>query len=309
VITRRTGIFPVMKAIAYDCLNCGQALGPFSDPTGSGISAGMSMPKPAMCPNCSNQTNFKINVQRTEYGNYQKITLQESPGTVPAGRVPRYKDVILTDDLVDIARPGEEVIITGLYTHSTVGLSKDKNGFPVFNTIIEANSVEKHNVAANLGLSEEDKRQVMELSQDPQIRERIIKSIAPSIYGHRHIKTAVALSLFGGCAKDGGGTHRVRGDINVLLLGDPGTAKSQILKYAEKIAPRAVFTAGKGASAVGLTAGVHRDPVTKEWTLEGGALVLADQGVCLIDEFDKMNDQDRTSIHESMEQQTSEFYI
>jgi len=99
------------------------------------------------------------------------------------------------------------------------------------------------------------------------------------------------LSLFGGCSKDGGGTHRVRGDINILLLGDPGTAKSQILKYSEKIAPRAVYTAGKGASAVGLTAGVHKDPITKEWTLEGGALVLADQGVCLIDEFDKMNDQ------------------
>lgn len=123
-----------------------------------------------------------------------------------------------------------------------------------------------------------------------QIGERIIRAIAPSIYGHRHVKTAVALSLFGGCHKENDG-HRVRGDINILLLGDPGTAKSQILKYAEKTAPRAVYTTGKGASAVGLTAGVHKDPLTKEWTLEGGALVLADQGVCLIDEFDKMNEQ------------------
>jgi DNA replication licensing factor MCM2 len=130
--------------------------------------------------------------------------------------------------------------------------------------------------------------------------------MAPSIYGHRHVKTALALSLFGGCGQQFGsmGTHKIRGDINVLLLGDPGTAKSQILKYAEKTAPRSVYTTGKGASAVGLTAGVHRDPMTKEWTLEGGALVLADQGMCLIDEFDKMNEQDRTSIHEAMEQQT-----
>lgn len=110
--------------------------------------------------------------------------------------------------------------------------------------------------------------------------------------------------MFGGEAKDIGGKHRIRGDINVLLLGDPGTAKSQFLKYIEQVFHRCVYTTGKGASAVGLTAGVHKDPVSGEWTLEGGALVLADKGICLIDEFDKMNDQDRTSIHEAMEQQS-----
>jgi DNA replication licensing factor MCM2 len=112
------------------------------------------------------------------------------------------------------------------------------------------------------------------------------------------------MSLFGAVAKNVNDNHRIRGDINILLLGDPGTAKSQMLKYAEKTAPRAVYSTGKGASAVGLTASVHKDPITKEWTLEGGALVLADRGICLIDEFDKMNEQDRTSIHEAMEQQT-----
>lgn len=110
--------------------------------------------------------------------------------------------------------------------------------------------------------------------------------------------------MFGGQSKDIGGKHKIRGDINVLILGDPGTAKSQFLKYVEKAFHRVVYTTGKGASAVGLTAGVHKDPMTKEWTLEGGALVLADKGICLIDEFDKMNDQDRTSIHEAMEQQS-----
>ena len=134
--------------------------------------------------------------------------------------------------------------------------------------------------------------------------ERIVKSIAPSIYGHENIKTGIALALFGGVEKAPSHSHRLRGDINVLLLGDPGTAKSQFLKYVEKTASRAVYTTGKGASAVGLTAAVHKDPITREWTLEGGALVLADKGVCLIDEFDKMNDQDRVSIHEAMEQQS-----
>jgi DNA replication licensing factor MCM2 len=145
---------------------------------------------------------------------------------------------------------------------------------------------------------------IRNLAKDERIAKRIIKSIAPSIYGHDDIKTAIALSLFGGVPKDINRKHRIRGDINVLLLGDPGTAKSQFLKYVEKTAHRAVFTTGQGASAVGLTASVRKDPVTREWTLEGGALVLADKGVCLIDEFDKMNDADRTSIHEAMEQQS-----
>lgn len=142
------------------------------------------------------------------------------------------------------------------------------------------------------------------MGKDPRIGERIIKSIAPSIFGHDDIKTAIALAMFGGQEKNVEGKHRLRGDINVLLLGDPGTAKSRFLKYVEKTGQRAVYTTGKGASAVGLTAAVHKDPVTREWTLEGGALVLADRGICLIDEFDKMNDQDRVSIHEAMEQQS-----
>lgn len=153
-------------------------------------------------------------------------------------------------------------------------------------------------------MTDDDVSQIKAAAADETIGQRVIRSIAPSIYGHEDIKTAIALSMFGGVAKNPGEKHRVRGDINILALGDPGTAKSQFLKYVEKTAHRAVFTTGQGASAVGLTASVSRDPVTREWTLQGGALVLADQGVCLIDEFDKMNDQDRTSIHEAMEQQS-----
>lgn len=196
--------------------------------------------------------------------------------------------------------------MTGIYRNNFDASLNSKNGFPVFSTILEANYILKRSSSPSLSslLTEQEERAIRQLSRDPRITKRIIKSIAPSIFGHEDIKTALALSLFGGVPKNIGGKHNIRGDINVLMLGDPGTAKSQFLKYTEKTAMRAVYTTGQGASAVGLTASVRKDPVTREWTLEGGALVLADKGVCLIDEFDKMNDSDRTSIHEAMEQQT-----
>ena len=179
-----------------------------------------------------------------------------------------------------------------------------KHGFPVFMTRIEANCIKRQGDEDIVDLTDEDREKIQKLGKSPDIVQKIINSIAPSIYGHQFVKKALALAMFGGMSKDVGGKHRIRGDINVLLLGDPGTAKSQFLKYIEQVFHRCVYTTGKGASAVGLTAGVHKDPLSGEWTLEGGALVLADKGVCLIDEFDKMNDQDRTSIHEAMEQQS-----
>lgn len=218
------------------------------------------------------------------------------------GRVPRQKDVVIQADLVDCARPGDEVEITGIYSHRFDYAMNANHGFPIFATIIEANNVKRMGDIENMELTEEDKAEIRALSKIPKIGQIIINSIAPSIFGHKFVKTAISLAMFGGEAKDIAGKHRIRGDINILLLGDPGTAKSQFLKYIEKTFHRSVYTTGKGASAVGLTAGVHRDPITREWTLEGGALVLADKGVCLIDEFDKMNEQDRTSIHEAMEQ-------
>jgi DNA replication licensing factor MCM2 len=211
VVTRRTGVFPQLLSIAYDCVNCGVTLGPFKVVGGDA--------RPSSCPNC-NDKRFTINTHKTQYGNYQKLTLQETPGTVPAGRVPRYKDVILLGDLIDVARPGEEVEITGIYSH-TQQISRKSNGFPVFTTIIEANCVQKKQGGSSAMWTNEEKRKIKDLANDPQIGERIIRSIAPSIYGHRHVKTALALSLFGGCQKDGAGVgmHRVRGDVNVLLLG------------------------------------------------------------------------------------------
>jgi DNA replication licensing factor MCM2 len=298
VVTRRSGVFPQLKYVKFDCSKCHTTLGPFQQESNVEV-------KISYCQNCQSRGPFTLNSEKTVYRNYQKLTLQESPGTVPAGRLPRHREVILLWDLIDKAKPGEEVEVTGVYRNNYDAQLNNRNGFPVFATILEANNIIKsHDQLAGFRLTEEDEHQIRALSRDPQIVDKIIHSIAPSIYGHTDIKTAVALSLFGGVSKVAQGKHSIRGDINVLLLGDPGTAKSQVLKYVEKTAHRAVFATGQGASAVGLTASVRRDPLTSEWTLEGGALVLADRGTCLIDEFDKMNDQDRTSIHEAMEQQT-----
>lgn len=298
VVTRRTGVFPQLDRIMFDCEKCHAVLGPH-------YQTGDKEIKLNLCSSCNSKGPFTVNTKETVYRNYQKITLQESPGNVPAGRLPRSKDVLLLNDLVDCARPGEEVIVTGVFEHSFQASQNAKHGFPVYSTLIKANHIAKKGSAyAAARLTDEDRNEIRELARDPRIGERIIKSIAPSIYGHANIKRAIALSLFGGQEKHPSATHRLRGDINVLLLGDPGTAKSQFLKYVEGCAHRAVYTTGKGASAVGLTASVHKDPITREWTLEGGALVLADRGICLIDEFDKMNDQDRVSIHEAMEQQS-----
>ncbi|GMY26690.1 DNA replication licensing factor MCM2 [Fagus crenata] len=298
VVTRRSGVFPQLQQVKYDCNKCGAILGPFFQNSYSEVKVGS-------CPECQSKGPFTVNIEQTIYRNYQKLTLQESPGIVPAGRLPRYKEVILLNDLIDCARPGEEIEVTGIYTNNFDLSLNTKNGFPVFATVVEANYVtKKQDLFSAYKLTQEDKEEIEKLSKDPRIAERIVKSIAPSIYGHEDIKTALALAMFGGQEKNVKGKHRLRGDINVLLLGDPGTAKSQFLKYVEKTGQRAVYTTGKGASAVGLTAAVHKDPVTREWTLEGGALVLADKGICLIDEFDKMNDQDRVSIHEAMEQQS-----
>ncbi|KAF9012404.1 MCM2/3/5 family-domain-containing protein [Cyathus striatus] len=281
--------FPQLKYVKFDCRKCGAVLGPFYQDAAKEV-------KVSYCAHCESKGPFTVNSEQTIYRNYQKMTLQESPG---------HREVILLWDLIDSAKPGEEVEVTGIYRNNFDASLNSKNGFPVFSTIIEANHInKKEDVFAAFRLTEEDEKEMRNLAKDERIRKRIIKSIAPSIYGHEDIKTAIALSLFGGVTKDINHKHRIRGDINVLLLGDPGTAKSQFLKYVEKTAHRSVFATGQGASAVGLTASVRKDPVTREWTLEGGALVLADKGTCLIDEFDKMNDADRTSIHEAMEQQS-----
>lgn len=178
-------------------------------------------------------------MEQTLYKNYQRLTIQESPGKVAAGRLPRSKDVIVLGDLCDVSKPGDEIELTGIYSNSYDGSLNVKQGFPVFATVIMANHIlvkDERNAAKTL--TDEDIKAINALAKDERIGERIIASIAPSVFGHEDIKRGLALAMFGGQPKDKQDKHRVRGDLNVLLCGDPGTAKSQFLKYIEKIAPR-----------------------------------------------------------------------
>jgi len=280
----------------FKCKICNDIKGPFFNNTIDDTKKYLGQ-----CFICQSKT-YDLADNMSVYRNYQKWTVQETPGSVPPGRVPRQKEVFILNDLVDSARPGDEVEITGIFMNRFEYGANVKHGFPVFSTTIEANNVVRFGDEQVVELTDEDKKAIKDWSKKPNIADIIYRSIAPSIYGHDFIKKGLTLAMFGGVPKDVNDKHRIRGDINMLLLGDPGTAKSQFLKYIEQIYPRVVYTTGKGASAVGLTAGVLRDPISQEWVLEAGALVLADKGICLIDEFDKMNEQDRTSIHEAMEQ-------
>jgi len=217
--------------------------------------------------------------------------------------MPRQKDVIVTGDQCDKVRPGDNIVLTGIYKCLYDALTNARTCFPVYKTELEAIHMHRKGDMKVEKITDDVQAQIMELAKSPNLRERIIQSMAPSIYGMHYVKTGIALAMMGGQRKISAGKHRIRGDINLLIVGDPGLAKSQFLKYCENLFPRAVYTTGKGASAVGLTAAVTRDDMGN-YTLEGGAMVLADDGLCLIDEFDKMNDADRTSIHEAMEQQT-----
>jgi len=296
VVTKRSGVFNQVKRLYLRCAKCSFPSGPFDVEDDKDL-------KPSACIECQSRGPWRVDRQKTLYRNHQKITLQESPGSVEAGKMPRSKEVVLTDDQVDQVRPGDELIVTGMYRCLHDAGTNARTCFPVYRTIIDAVHIHRKGDVKIEHVTDEEQERILELAKNPNIREMFIESMAPSIYGMRHVKTAIALSMMGGMQKTAAGKHRIRGDINCLVVGDPGLAKSQFLKYVEKTFPRAVYTTGKGASAVGLTAAVQRDE-TGQFCLQGGAMVLADDGICLIDEFDKMNDQDRTSIHEAMEQQT-----
>ena len=246
--------------------------------------------------------------EKCQFIDQQVIKLQEAPDDVPVGELPRHIHISADRYLTNRVVPGSRCTVMGVFS-TYQNKAKGSQGAavairtPYLRAVGIATDVD-HTAKGGAHFSDEEEQEFLEMSRRPDLYDRFAECIAPSIYGNKDIKKAITCLLMGGSKKILPDGMRLRGDINVLLLGDPGTAKSQLLKFVEKAAPVAIYTSGKGSSAAGLTASVQRDQTSREFYLEGGAMVLADGGVVCIDEFDKMRDEDRVAIHEAMEQQT-----
>ncbi|MCS6784349.1 MAG: minichromosome maintenance protein MCM [Candidatus Caldarchaeum sp.] len=298
MVSKASAVKPILRTGVFRCRYCG------GTQEVEQVSQKLLLPEACIDRTCrgSKRPSFELVPEESSYTDYQVIGVQEKPEDLPPGQLPRVIEMRLRDDLVDVVRPGDRVIGVGI-----VESQQERAGegpLKTFRIYLEAVSIEPASKEPQaVHISPEDEKLFKKMAEDPFIINKLVDSVAPSIYGLDHIKKAILLLLMGGRSKIFPDGLRVRGDLNILLVGDPGTAKSQLLQYVASIAPRGIYTSGRGSTAAGLTAAVLRE---KEggMVLEAGAMVLADMGVCCIDEIDKMRPEDRVAIHEAMAQQT-----
>jgi replicative DNA helicase Mcm len=302
MVVRSSEVKPLAKKVAYRCTNCNTVT--------EAQLKGLVLKKPQKCPACS-EKELEMDPETSIFIDFQMVRLQELPEDLPAGQLPHYVEVTVMGDLVDQCRPGDRIMLTGIIRIEQEQLAPQAKT-SLFRLRMEGNNIEYIGGRAGskdtrsverITISAEDERQIRTIASKPDAYDKLIASFAPHIYGHETLKESILLLVVGSVTKklEDGSTRR--GDINVLMVGDPGTAKSEMLKFAAKIAPRGLYTSGRGSTAAGLTAAVIRDK-SGIMMLEAGAVVLGDQGLVCIDEFDKIKPEDRSALHEVMEQQT-----
>ena len=305
MIVRTSEVKPLAKEVTYQCLDKHKSKFTLFD--------GMSLNTSVKCqtPNCKH-INLSLIPEESKFIDFQIVRLQELPEDLPPGQLPHYVNVSMKQDLVDYARPGDRIILTGIVRIEQERISGvNKSESALYRLRIDGNNIEfvggkgikNSRRTEREEISPDEQKIIRTLSKNPDIYDRLIASFAPHIRGHELFKEAILLLIVGSTQRILSDGSKVRGDINVFLVGDPGTAKSEMLKFCARIAPRGLYTSGRGSTAAGLTAAVVRD-TSGIFMLEAGAVVLGDQGLVCIDEFDKMRPEDRSALHEVMEQQS-----